>query len=236
MERTRQGWERWLAVAGFAYVVVHFLFLTRGVGPDASVRTVQRAFTQSPAQEMQVGLLYQVTMLLLLLFAVSLRAHLRPAEGEPKTLSAVVLGAAVAAGVLAIVGSALLFVLEANVARLGDANLTYSLLLVWWATFLGYSFMLGIMAIAASASGLISRTFPRWIGWLGIICGLALVGGCLAFYPSGAVVQGPADSIAYIGEILFAVWTIASSVVILRGPRALRALEPAEARAETALA
>ena len=236
-ERTRPGWERWLAIAGIAYAVVHFLFLTHGsAGPDQSVGAVQRAFTHGASTEMQTGLLYQVSILLVLLFALSLRAHLRLAEGEPKTLSSLVLGAASVSIALGLVGSAMLFVLEANVARLGDANLTYSLLQIWWATFIAYSLMLGIMAVGASASGLINRSFPRWIGVLGVVSGLALAAGCLAFYPSGAVVQGPADGVAYIGEILFAVWAIASSVVILRGRRAARATEGAELRVESALA
>jgi magnesium-transporting ATPase (P-type) len=226
MERTEPIWERWLGVAGLAYVILHFLFLTHGsAGPDESVRAVQSAFTRTPAQEMQAGVLFQVSSLVLLLFAMSLRGCLRRAEGEPKTLSSTVLGAAFAGTVLAFVGSAMLFVLEANVARLGDANLTYSLMLIWWATFLGDSLMLGVMALAASASALMTRALPRWVGWLGIACGLALIAGCLAFYPSGAVVQGPADSIAYIGEILFAVWSIATSVIILRGRGVARATE-----------
>src|SRR5947209_16126419 len=126
MERTQPRWERWLAVAGIAYVVLHFLFLTHGgTGPEQSIGAVQRAFTDAPAQEMQSGVLYQVSALVLLLFAISLRAHLRPAEGEPRTLSTVVLGA----------------------------------------------------ALAASASALVTGTLPRWIGGLGVVCGLALVGG-----------------------------------------------------------
>ena len=233
MERTGLIWERWLGVAGIVYVVLHFLFLTRGsTGPDASVRAVQSAFTHSPTQEMQAGLLYQVSALVLLLFAVGIRGYLRRAEGEPNTLSAVVLGAAFAAAVLAFVGSAMLFVLEANVAKLGDANLTYSLLLIWWATFFGYTNMLGVMSLAASGLGLITRMFPRWISWLGIASGLALIGGCLAFYPSGAAIEGPADSVAYIGEILFAVWSVASGIVILRGDRTVPTPETARLPAE----
>lgn len=234
MERTRFGWERWLAVAGIGYVVAHFVFLTSGsAGPDLGVSAVQRAFAHSATTEMRAGLVYQVSALLLLLFAVSLRAHLRPAESEPKTLSSVVLGTAFASVVLAFVGSAMLFVAESSVAKLGDANLTYSLMQVWWATLIGYLLLLGIVAIAASASALITRMFPRWIGLLGIVCGLVLAGGCLAFYPSGAVVQGPADSAAYLGEILFAVWAIAASITILRGRRIAQSREVSELRMDT---
>jgi hypothetical protein len=234
MERTGPHWERSLGVAGIAFVVLHFLFLTHGsADPGQGARAVQSAFTRMPAQEMQAGVLYQVSALALLLFALSLRACLRRAEGESRTLSTVVLNAAFAGAVLAFVGSAMLFILEANVARLGDANLTYSLLLIWWATFFGYSFMLGVMALAASASALMTRALPRWVGWLGIACGLALTAGCLAFYPSGAAVEGPADSVAYIGEILFAIWSIATSVVILRGRSVARSAEVTRLPAES---
>ena len=234
MERISSGWERLLAPAGFVYIVLHFIFLTLGSGPDATVRAVQSEFLRSPRLGMQRGTLFEVGALVLLLFAVSLWAHLRPAEAEPKTLSTLVLGTAFAALVLAFVGSAMLFVLEASVAPLRDATLTYSLLIVWWACFIGYSLLLGIMALAASTSALLTRGLPRWLGWLGMAAGLTLTGGCLAFYPSGAVVQGPADGVAYIGEILFVVWLAAAAIVVLRGRRVAHPISASTLAAEPA--
>jgi hypothetical protein len=153
------------------------------------------------------------------------------AEQEPKTLSGVMLGAAFASTMLAFVGSACTFIIGATVARLGDANLTYALLQMWWAMLLSSTCMQGILVLAGSALGLMTRALPRWIGGLGLVCGLALTGGCLAYFPTGGVVEGPADAVAYIGENLLAIWAIAVAIVILRARRAPSATEVVRVRA-----
>lgn len=238
IERTRPGWERWLAVAGFAYVVLHFVYFAAAsvVDPGASVRSVQHAFTHSSSQLTLSGSIEQAVALIFLLFAISLRAHLQAGDREPKTLSSLIVPAAFAGVVLSFVGSGCTFILAHNVAKLGDANLTYGLLSMWWATFVAYDVMVGIVVLAASVSGLTSRLFPRWLGWLGIVIGLAMAGGCLAFYPSGGVVNGTADGVIYIAENLLVIWAIAGAVVVLRGRRTARAIEPTGLHAEAAAA
>jgi hypothetical protein len=238
MERTRSGWERWPAIAGVAYIILHFLYFAVAsvADPGSSARSLARDYTHNATQVTLGGTLQQALALVLLLFAISLRAHLRRGEREPRTLSSLILIAAVASAVLTFLGSACTLVLAHNVARLGDANLTFGLTQVWWATFLAADVMLGIMVLAASALALTTNLFSRWLGWLGILCGLALVGGCLAFYPTGAVMQGPADGIAYIGENLFVLWALGTSITILRGRRFARVERVPERATEHAMA
>lgn len=74
---------------------------------------------------------------------------------------------------------------------------------------------LGIFLIAASEAIRRTRVLPRWIGYLGLVAGAAYVAGSF----SVADQRGPLALPALLGFVLFIVWTLAISVVlIVRGP------------------
>ena len=82
VERIRAGWERWLAVTGLAYAILHFIYfaVANVIDPDpgGTVDSTASAFIQCPTQATLGGTLQQAVALVLLLFALSLRAYLRP--------------------------------------------------------------------------------------------------------------------------------------------------------------
>ena len=72
--------------------------------------------------------------------------------------------------------------------------------------------------LADSVEIKISRLFPRWIGWAGVLGGaLLLVGGILGVGGLGA--KGTFHDVAsafLVGVPIFWVWMIATSVVLFR--------------------
>jgi len=77
---------------------------------------------------------------------------------------------------------------------------------------------LAVSVLAGSIAMILSRLFPRWIGWVGILGGsLLLVGGIIGVGGLGA--RGTFHDVAgafMVGVPIFWVWMIATSVVLFR--------------------
>jgi hypothetical protein len=68
-------------------------------------------------------------------------------------------------------------------------------------------FALAGVLVAAGIGGLLQQALPRWLAWLGIVAGLGWVG--TAFVPT--------SSLWLLPYILFYVWLIIVSVLLVRG-------------------
>ena len=116
-------------------------------------------------------MLVTVGVLFFLWFVSTLRSRLRSVEPEPKTLSTLAFGAAVAAAALLIGAAALLagtsmaaeyssgFVVDPNLARF--AFITGDVFLV------GSVLVNCVLVIATSVLALRSAVLPNWLGWVG---------------------------------------------------------------------
>ncbi|MDH3307967.1 MAG: hypothetical protein OEO77_10665, partial [Acidimicrobiia bacterium] len=140
-------------------------------------------------------------------FMSTLRSRLRPAEAEPKTLSALVFGAGIAAAGL-LVSAATLFVgtsfaLEFSSTFTVDPNLA-QFAFITGAIFLLSSVLVSCVVVAAT-SVLTLRTgaFPRWLGWFGFAAIFV------------ALVEA-----ALLPVFAIPIWVLVVSVVLMRNTRA----------------
>jgi hypothetical protein len=145
--------------------------------------------------------------LFLLWFAAGLRQRLRLAEGPEGRLSNVALGGAVLCIGLLWAGASLLAAIPAG-QSLGGANaLTVSdvgryLPQAGFGAILLFG-MFGAIALIDATSVVIWRTglLPRWLAWLGFICGVVLLFG-----------------VFFLPMIALPIWLIAMSIVLYRRP------------------
>ncbi|HEY6636266.1 MAG TPA: hypothetical protein VIZ61_01155 [Solirubrobacterales bacterium] len=145
--------------------------------------------------------------LFLLWFAAGVRQRLRVAEGPEGRLSNVALGGAVLCIGLLWAGASLLAAIPAG-QSLGGANaLTVSdvgryLPQAGFGAILLFG-MFGAIALIDATSVVIWRTgvLPRWLAWLGFICGVVLLFG-----------------VFFLPMIALPIWLIAASIVLYRQP------------------
>ena len=146
--------------------------------------------------------------LFLLWFAAGLRERLRLAEGAEGRLANVALGGAVLCVALVWMGGAALAAIPAG-QSLGGANaLTVSdvgryLPSAGFGAILLFG-MFGAIALIDATSVVIWRTgvLPRWLAWLGFVCGVVLLFGVI-----------------FLPMIAFPIWLIAASIVLYRRPQ-----------------
>ena len=146
--------------------------------------------------------------LFLLWFAAGVRQWLRLAEGPEGRLSNVALGGAVLLVGMLWVGGSLLAAIPAG-QSIGGANALTVSDVGRYVPSAGFGAILifamfGAIALIDAASVVIWRTrvLPRWLAWLGFICGLLLLFGVL-----------------FLPMIALPIWLIATSVVLYRRPQ-----------------
>ena len=71
---------------------------------------------------------------------------------------------------------------------------------------------IAVLVLAGSVAAFRLGAFPKWIGWLGVVDGIVLL---VAAY-SIATTSDAINTFGFVGFILWAVWTIATSVVMFR--------------------
>ncbi|HKH23768.1 MAG TPA: hypothetical protein VKA88_09095 [Solirubrobacterales bacterium] len=145
--------------------------------------------------------------LFLLWFASGLRQWLRLAEGPEGRLANVALGGGVLLVALLWVGAAALAAIPAGVSfggspDLSNADLARFLPSVGFGSILIFA-MFGAIALIDATSVVIMRTdaLPRWLGWLGFVCGVVLLFG-----------------VVFLPVIALPIWLIAASIVLYRRP------------------
>jgi hypothetical protein len=67
---------------------------------------------------------------------------------------------------------------------------------------------------AASFAIVGTRTFPRWIGWVGVCAGVLLMLGSMNVMDVNAGI----GDLGMLGLLLFTVWTLAIGTTLLRHP------------------
>lgn len=145
--------------------------------------------------------------LFILWFASGLRQRLRLAEGPEGRLANVALGGGVLLVAMLWVGAAALAAVPASVSIGGSSELTNAdvarfLPSVGFGSILIFG-MFAAIALIESTAIVIMRTgvLPRWLAWLGFVCGIVLLFGAL-FFP----------------VLALPVWLIAASIVLFRRP------------------
>jgi hypothetical protein len=214
----RPGWERFLPGAGvlFALIVSGALvgLFAGGAEPNDPVHSVVTTLTSE-----RTGLLVRYNFQLaasgfFVIFLASLTSTLRRAEAGDGMLSRLAFGSALVGIAFVTFTNALNAALAASVVQVGGDQAVWAVFQVGQATFTFAALFLGLFLLAASIVIIRTRVLPRWIGWIGIVGGVAYAIGSF----SVADQRGPIAIPAVLGFVLFLVWTVATSVtLVLRG-------------------
>jgi hypothetical protein len=197
-------WDQMGAVCGILYVVLIMVGNSIG-GPTSTVALVVMflAFT------------------VFLFFLGSLWATLRRAEGGSGWLSTTALGGGLVAIAVKLVGDAPLLAARYRAGEGLDPQLARALQDMYDASFGLHFFPLAVLLAASAIVAIRSGGLPRWLGWAAAVISVALIAGAAV---------GSADfqsEWAGLPFLLFMLWVIAASVVLIR-----RAGEPWPAETE----
>jgi hypothetical protein len=210
-------WWRLGGALGIAFIVIFFVagFGIQGDSPtyDEPISDI-RAYWEDDGQTYLIGdyLLGLGAMVFFLPFQVCLGTMLRRAEGEPAIWSRVgfyggLLMIAFAA-MAAASWSALAFAAE----NISDESLT-ALMYLDVGAWNAFPYAIGVFVTASSLVMALTGVLWRWLGWLGLIIGIA------AFItPLGILDEDPEDvfdAIGLIPFIGFAIWLLITSIGML---------------------
>jgi uncharacterized protein DUF4386 len=197
----------WTPLAGFAaavtFVVGVILASNSPDNKDPDAKVLSFYAKHSNRVGIIVGAYVLVFFALFLIwFAAGLRQRLRGAEGPGGRLTDVALGG----GILSAVGIAVGGIALASVSAgqsFGGSPLHTADIARYLASF-GFGMILivgmfGAIALIDAVSIVIMRTgvLPRWLGWLGFVCGVLLLFG-----------------VVFLPMIALPVWLIAASIVL----------------------
>jgi hypothetical protein len=205
-------WERWEPLTGALFAFLFFvgqdLLVLDAPGESASAKRISSFYAnKGNYHQVVVGkLLVILSVVFFVWFVALLTTRLRAAEGEPGKFArtavaggvacASFLGAEVVFGTA--IGSGLTFskefrrgALDPQLVRLMD-GIAYSLLILALLT----------AAVLIAASSIVARRtsiFPAWLRWSGIVIAVLLI---------------PAATVAPLGVVLLALWSLVVSAVL----------------------
>jgi hypothetical protein len=198
-----RGWERWAAIAGFAYVVLYVAAFGMGIEVGRSDREILDYYADSGhrTKELIAFFLISGAALALVVFALGLRTLIARVEAPTGALAPLAFAGGVAASTLLLAGNSLsratafaaedeVFELDVNTRRLfEDAGL---LLLASGAV------AAILLVVAVSLAALRFGVLPRWLGWAGF--------AAAALLPL---------AIGFIGFLVFFLWVLLVSAALV---------------------
>lgn len=215
------AWERLGAVAGLAaalLLIAIIVFIPTGPAPDASGEEITASFVTHHDAMLAGHILEGVAVMLFLGFASGLRGILRRAEGGAETLSAAMFGGAVAAAALVLVAHAVRASLVLHTARDGDPALVRALFDLSAMVDAFSALPLAVFLAATGALIVRSGAVARWLGWAaGTAALLMVVGSAKTLADVTPLVVG-----GVLGFLLFVLWLLLTSVMLVWGHRAVR--------------
>jgi hypothetical protein len=216
--QTRSG-LRWGGISGIVFVVlfvVGFLMTTDTPDGDASNREWLKYFRDSGNRRMLVigALIFAVALLGFLLFLGALRERLHNASPGGEWVAT----AAFASGIAFVAMVAVFALGQGSVAagvQFGDNPVPRDADIMRTLTSVGFGAMLvfgaasaGLLVITTSVAGGRAGLLSRWLAVTGYVVGVIVIVGGLIFFPF----------------VLFVLWVLAVSIVMLRGSSAAAAV------------
>ncbi len=214
--------ERLGAATGIVFVVLAVASFVFGPTdkPPGFDDTAQQVANYAQDNRDKVQAVAALTLLsgpFFLWFLGSLARALRLAEERgPGRLAAVSFAGGIAAGTMAMVGTA--FQLAGTYHPDLDAS---SVRALWDGAFLTFSFALGAGVTtyigAASVVGLRSGALPKWLSIAGaVIAVFTLVVGAVSTFKETGAFSAANGELGLCGFLLFLIWTLATSIVLVR--------------------
>ena len=195
-------WERLAPLTGLVFVaIVVAVFATGGSTPGDhdTAREVQDFYGQHHDKHMLLAFIMAISIPFLLFFVSILRYELRRAGGTGQLANA-----AFAGGVLAAAGFGILAFVHLALADAGDSvktiGTTQALNVLDNNDFLPMAAGMGVLVLAAGLSTVRHGGLPKWLGWVGVVIGVA------AFTPAG-----------FFAFLLSGIWVVIVSILLTMG-------------------
>jgi hypothetical protein len=192
-------WERLAPLTGLVFVaIVVFVFAVGGSTPSehATAQKVQAFYGKHHDKHMTLAFVMTFSIPFLLFFVSSLRYDLRRAGGTGQLANA-----AFAGGVLASAGFGILSFVHLALASAADSantiGTTQVLNVLDDNDFLPMASGVAVLVLAAGLSAVRHGGLPKWLGWVGIVIGIA------SFTPAG-----------FFGFLLAGVWIAIASILL----------------------
>jgi hypothetical protein len=195
-------WERLAPLTGLVFVaIVVFVFATGGSTPGDhdTAQQVQAFYGQHHDKHMTLAFIMAISIPFLLFFVSILRYELRRAGGTGQLANA-----AFAGGVLAAAGFGILAFVHLALADAGGSvktiGTTQALNVLDNNDFLPMAAGMGVLVLAAGLSAIRHGGLPKWLGWVGVVIGVA------AFTPAG-----------FFAFLLSGIWVVIVSILLTLG-------------------
>jgi hypothetical protein len=195
-------WERLAPLTGLVFVaIVVAVFATGGSTPGDhdTAQQVQDFYGQHHDKHMTLAFIMAISIPFLLFFVSILRYELRRAGGTGQLANA-----AFAGGVLAAAGFGILAFVHLALADAGNSvktiGTTQALNVLDNNDFLPMAAGMGVLVLAAGLSTIRHGGLPKWLGWVGVVIGVA------AFTPAG-----------FFAFLLSGIWVVIVSILLTLG-------------------
>jgi hypothetical protein len=220
-------WERYGALGGvlFVVLVIVSIFATGGsVKPSDSATKVLKYFSDHKDGIKVSAFLSIVASVPIIWWAGSLWARLHRVGDEHNRLAVIAVLGLLIGGVGNLTQNAVSAGVALDLQGVGATSAKFFYVL---SGAFGAGGLVGIAVLVFAVSVATFRlgAFPRWVGWLGIVDGIVML---VAAY-SIATTSDSINTMGFAGFILWAVWIIATSVVMFRARYAESATQPVPA-------
>ena len=212
---SKSKWDRLAAASGIVFVglyMVGFLLATHAIPGLSHPNHDWVVWVRNhPRQLKAAAILVGLSILAFVWFVGSIADVLRRADEQ--RLAAVATASGGASVAVATVGIAIVAALAQRLA-IDAPNLTKSLWELATVTLTVINFVGAALVYTTAAATWRSGLFPRWYAWFGSLAALVILvnGGALAYKGFYA----PNGGFGLIGTIVFLVWVLATSVLLMR--------------------
>ena len=218
--RTARAWERYVWLAGIIFVIAlvaeSVIAIGVGLSQDDSAGKMASALQIHRERLLVIGYLSVVYAPMFLIYLCSLNNLLRGEANWPRTLGLLLMAGGVVwitlhavsdIGITGLVGAKL-----ATYGSEHDQGAAYTLYLMTFALDSVADVFGSLSALAAGMLVIRSGLLPRWLGWVSIVAGILLF---VQGFGLGGVVASFGLYLDLIGFILFLIFVLVSSIILV---------------------
>jgi hypothetical protein len=225
--RTSSAWERYAWAAGILYVIALIAetvvgLLGGGASQNASAAKITNALYDHRGQLLVITYLSVVYVAMFLIYLTKLHDLLRRDTDRPRFLGSLMLtGGALFIALHAVSDIGIFGLLGAKLASFGfhhDQGVSYTLYLMTYGLDSVGDVFGSLFAFAAGLLVIGSGVLPRWLGWASILAGILFF---LQGFGLGGVIASFGLVLDLIGFVLFLIFVLVSSVILLWREKAL---------------
>ena len=223
--RTSSAWERYAWVAGIVYVVALVAesvvgVLGGGLSQNSSAAKIANALYDHRGRLLVITYLSVVYAAMFLIYLAKLYDLLRRDTDRTRFLGSLVLvGGALFVALHAVSDIGINGVLGAKLASFGsqhDQGMAYALYLMTFGLDSAGDVLGSVFALAAGVLVIHSGVLPRWLGWVSILAGILFF---LQGFGLGGVIASFGLVLDLIGFVLFLIFVLVSSIILLARER-----------------